>query len=230
MYEDFLPILLNIPLFSNIPGEDVRALLSCLQPRLSSFSKGEYIALVGDEVVGIGIILAGEIEVLKENLLGQPMVVARFGRGQLFGEVAAFAKSGLWPSSVRVIEDAQIMTIPIDHFTGQCQQGCSYHRQLIFNMLHILADKALVLNRKVDFLSVKSIRGKIAGLVYDAVLQHNTATVTLPYSRETMAKMLNVARPSLSRTLIKMKEEGIIDFDRSQFTVLDVERLKKELV
>jgi CRP-like cAMP-binding protein len=230
MYDEYLSVLLNIPLFSNIPGEDVRALLSCLQPRLSTYTKGEFIALVGDEVAGIGIILDGHIEVLKENLLGQPMVVARFGRGQLFGEVAAFAKSGLWPSSVRVIEDTRVMIITTAHFTGQCEQGCSYHRQLIFNMLHILADKALVLNRKVDFLSVKTIRGKIAGMIYDAVLQNNSDTVTLPYSRETMAKLLNVARPSLSRALVKMKEEGIIDFERSQFTVLDETRLKKELV
>ncbi len=230
MWKDYLNVLLNISLFDNISGEDVVGLLDCLQPRIRTYQKDEYLALVGDPVEGIGIILEGRIEVLKENLLGQSVVVARFGRGSIFGEVAAFSKSGIWPSSVRVLEEAKTMTIQTAHFTGQCEQGCSYHRQLMFNMLHILADKALMLNRKVDFLSVKTIRGKIAAMIYEAVLAQGTRTVQLPYSRETMAKMVNVARPSLSRTLIQMKEEGILDFNRSQFTVLDVERLKRELV
>ena len=230
MYEQFFPILLNIPLFGDIPGEDIQALLTCLRPFVSSYTKGEFIALAGDSVKGIAVLLGGRIEVLKENLLGQPMVVARFGRGQLFGEVAAFSQKGIWPSSVRVLEDAQVMTISTAHFIGQCEQGCSYHRQLMFNMLHILADKALVLNQKVDFLSVKTIRGKIAALIYEQVLKQGSLTIELPYSRETMAKMLNVARPSLSRTLIQMREDGLIDFQRSRFFVLDEERLKSDLV
>ncbi|MEE4194098.1 MAG: Crp/Fnr family transcriptional regulator [Anaerolineae bacterium] len=230
MDKDYLNLLLNISLFENISGEDIVGLLDCLQPRIRAYQKDEYIALVGDPVEGIGIVLEGRIEVLKENLLGQSVVMARFGRGSIFGEVAAFSKSGIWPSSVRVFEDANIMTIQTAHFTGQCAQGCNYHRQLMFNMLQILADKALVLNRKVDFLTVKTIRGKIAAMVYEAVLAHQSLSITLPYSRETMAKMLNVARPSLSRTLIQMKEEGILDFNRSQFTVLDEELLKMELV
>ena len=230
MHKEVLNLLLNIPLFDNISGEDVVGLLDCLQPRIRAYQKDEYIALVGDPVEGIGIILNGRIEVLKENLLGKSVVVARFGRGSIFGEVAAFSKSSIWPSSVRVIEDAKVMTITTDHFTGHCAQNCSYHRQLMFNMLHILADKALVLNRKVDFLSVKTIRGKISAMVYEAVIEQNSQTVKMPYSRETMAKLLNVARPSLSRALAEMKEDGILDFHRSQFTVLDEKRLKQELV
>lgn len=230
MDKEVLNLLLNIPLFDHIAREDVTGLLDCLQPRMREYQKDEFIALVGDEVEGIGIILEGRIEVLKENLLGQAVVVARFGRGQIFAEVAAFSKDAIWPSSVRVIEDAKVMTIATDHFTGHCAQGCSYHQQLMFNMLHILADKALVLNRKVDFLSVKTIRGKIAAMIYEAVLAQQSRIVILPYSRETMAKMLNVARPSLSRTLVQMKEEGILDFRRSEFIVLDERRLKQELV
>lgn len=230
MDKENLNLLLNIPLFENISGEDVVSLLDCLQPWVRTYQKDEFIALVGDKVEGISIILEGRIEVLKENLLGKSVVVARFGRGAIFAEVAAFSKAGIWPSSVRVIEDARIMTISTDHFTGQCAQGCSYHRQLMFNMLHILADKALVLNRKVDFLSVKTIRGKIAAMIVEAVMAQRSNIVHLPYTRETMAKMLNVARPSLSRTLVQMKEEGILDFQRSQFVVLDEERLKRELV
>lgn len=229
MHENYLTILLNIPLFDNIEGGELQALFHCLQPRIAEYAKGEFIALVGDAVEGIGILLEGRIEVLKENLLGQSVVVASFGRGQIFGEVAAFSKETTWPSSVRVVENATVMTIRSEHFSGRCQQDCHYHRQLMQNMLHILAEKALVLNRKVDFLSVKTIRGKIAAMIYETVLAKHATTVTLPYTRETMAKMLNVARPSLSRTLVQMKEEGIIDFNRSEFTVLDEARLQQEL-
>jgi Mn-dependent DtxR family transcriptional regulator len=47
--------------------------------------------------------------------------------------------------------------------------------------------------------------------------------------RNELAEFLNVSRPSLSREMIKMKDEGIIDFYKSSFKIIDIERLKKSI-
>jgi CRP/FNR family transcriptional regulator, dissimilatory nitrate respiration regulator len=226
MYENWLTLLLNTPLFTDIQGEEAVSLLECLKPQVRSFDPGAFIAFSGDEIRHIGVVLYGRIEVMKDNIVGQPLVVVQLGRGAIFGEVAAFSAKRIWPSSVRASRQTQILWMGASHFSGHCEKGCSSHRQLMSNMLGILASKALLLDQKVALLSMKTLRGKIATLLYEQRQQHKAANFSLPYDRKEMAEQLHVARPSLSRELAVMRQEGIIDFRRSEFHILDEERLK----
>lgn len=227
MYENWMTLLLNTPLFADIPGEEAVSLLDCLRPQVRSFEPGAFIAFAGDEIRHFGVVLHGRIEVMKENMVGQPLVVAQMGRGSIFGEVAAFSAQGVWPSSVRAMCETEILWMPSRHFSGHCEKGCYSHRQLMSNMLGILAAKALVLDQKVVLLSMKNLRSKIAALLYEQMRQQQKNNFTLPYDRKKMAEQLYVARPSLSRELAAMREEGIIAFHRSSFHILDEERLKE---
>ena len=226
MYDNWLTLLLNTPLFTDIEGEDAFSLLECLQPQVRSFDRGAFIALAGDEIAHIGVVLKGRIEVMKENIVGRPLVVAQLGHGAIFGEVAAFSSQGVWPSSVRALYGTQVLWISARHFSGHCERGCSSHRQLMSNMLRILASKALMLDQKVALLSMKTLRSKIAAILYEQMRQQRSVMFSLPYDRNEMAEQLYVARPSLSRELAAMREEGIIEFLRAEFHILDEERLK----
>jgi CRP-like cAMP-binding protein len=226
MYENWLTLLLNTPLFTDIEGAEAISLLDCLRPQVRSFDPGAFVAFAGDEIRHIGIVLNGRIEVMKENIVGQPLVVVQLGRGAIFGEVAAFSTQKIWPSSVRALRQTEILWMGASHFSGHCEKGCSSHRQLMSNMLGILAAKALILDQKVALLSMKTLRSKIAALLYEQQQQHKEGDFTLPYDRNEMADQLHVARPSLSRELAAMRQEGIIDFHRSEFHILDEERLK----
>jgi DNA-binding transcriptional regulator LsrR (DeoR family) len=46
-------------------------------------------------------------------------------------------------------------------------------------------------------------------------------------NRQQLADFLNVSRPSMSRELSRMRDEGIIDFHLSAVRILDIERLKE---
>jgi CRP-like cAMP-binding protein len=45
-------------------------------------------------------------------------------------------------------------------------------------------------------------------------------------SRREMAEQFGIPRPSLSRELVSMKKDGLIDFDRQTITILDMEALE----
>ena len=51
--------------------------------------------------------------------------------------------------------------------------------------------------------------------------------IKVPLSRKEMAEHMGIQRPSLSRELIKMREEGIIEFDKKTITIKDMGRLSK---
>jgi CRP-like cAMP-binding protein len=226
MIKNWLTLLLNTPLFTDIEGEEAISMLDCLRPQVRSFEPGAFVAFAGDEIRHIGVVLDGRIEVMKENIVGQPLVVIQLGRGAIFGEVAAFSAQRIWPSSVRASRQTDILWMGASHFSGHCERGCSSHRQLMSNMLRILASKALMLDQKVALLSMKTLRRKIAAMLYEQMRQQRSVMFSLPYDRNEMAEQLYVARPSLSRELAAMREEGIIEFLRSEFHILDEERLK----
>ncbi len=60
------------------------------------------------------MILSGEIAVAKEDLAGNRLIIAKFGAGELIGEVAAFSTQQLWPATTITLGPGEIMFIPVD--------------------------------------------------------------------------------------------------------------------
>jgi hypothetical protein len=79
-------------------------------------------------------------------------------------------------------------------------------------------------------LSLDTTRKKIANLLLKEYKKTNSLNIILPYSKEKMAKLLNVTRPSLSRELTNMKDEGLIDYYKNKFTILDLGALEDYLL
>ena len=91
-------------------------------------------------------------------------------------------------------------------------------------MLSDLAFKNYYLNRKVQILSCSSLRQKIAMFLIQNMDRDKRCISGL--GREEMADLLNTARPSLSRELMKMQEEGIIEIDKKHIIIKNIEALE----
>ena len=100
---------------------------------------------------------------------------------------------------------------------------------MILNMLGILSNRALMLNRKIEHISGKSIRGKISSYLLDALRESSDNTVVIPMKRHELADYLNIPRPSLSRELGLMRDEGIINFTGSTITVHKAGKLEESM-
>ena len=83
--------------------------------------------------------------------------------------------------------------------------------------MHILAQKAYGMNQRLQVLSAGNLRQKIARVL----LQHcdESGKVSLPMNRVQLASYLSATRPSLSRELAKMNEEGLISIDKKKLSV-----------
>jgi CRP-like cAMP-binding protein len=227
MDEKWVTILANNPLFQEIKPEELQEMLGCLKPKTSEFGKNEYISMAGDNFEGIGIILWGSAVVIKENAAGNRVIMAVLDPGDMFGEMVAFSDHNRWPASVYTQEPCAVTFLPPDKIIGNCPKACGMHKQLIVNLLKIISDKALALNRKVEYLSIKSMRGKIGTFLLEQSRRTGKTTFVLPLKRNEMADFLNVSRPSMSREMRQMKDEGIIDFHRASVRIRDVEALRR---
>ncbi len=227
MFEKYGEVLLQTALFQGLKKEEIYTILQCFQARVGKFHTNELIVMSGDVCKEVGLMLQGTASVSKENAAGNRMVMTMATPGELFGEVIAFSTHTKWPATVEAQNECRVLFLPREKIIGECPKMCSWHRVLIQNFLRIISERALFLNKKVEYLTIKSMRAKLASYLLEQHQRTMEKSFSLPLNRNELAEFLNVSRPSMSRELGKMKDEGVIDYYLTSFKLLDLEALKK---
>lgn len=226
MLDNYAQRISGTSLFQGIEVKEITAMLNCLKPRLCSYNKNDYIVSGGEIYENVGIILKGAATVSKENAAGNRIVMTLLKQGDLFGEIIVFSSQMTWPATVQAQENCDVLFLPRGKIVGDCERICPSHRLLIQNFLKILSEKALLLNQKVEYLTIKSMRGKISTYLLEQSQKSGKTTFSLPLNRNELSDFFNVSRPSMSREMCKMRAEGVIDFHLTTFKILDLEALK----
>ena len=226
MFEEYIDTISTMPLFKGIKRDNIPVMLECLKPKVHTYDKNDFIAITGEAFDRVGIVLGGEATVSKETAAGNRTIMTMLKKGDMFGEMLAFSSQTFWPATVQALEPCKVLFLPKEKIISECDRLCPWHHQLINNLLSIISDRALVLNKKVEYLSIKSMRGKLSSYLLEEYKRKGSKNITLPLKRNELADFLNVSRPSMSREICKMRDEGIIDFHLSAFRILDVEALK----
>ena len=217
---DILLHNLNAPLFAGIKNEDMGAMLHCIGYHISSFSRGEIIAFEGDHLKHIGIVLSGRVDMVKEDLWGNKTMLLRMGRNEIFGETFACGDDSLSTVTFLVSEDATVMFMPFSRVMHSCTMACGFHHRLIENMVRLIAGKNRELMQKLDVVSKRTIREKLLAYLSIQAQQQSQRFFEIPLGRVELAEYLCVDRSALTRELAKMKEDGLIDYDRNHFRIL----------
>ena len=205
-------------LFQQIAYSDFKPMLDCLSARKSTFKKGDLILLSGDSVSFLGLILSGGIKITKEDMNGNVTILTKLSASELFGEVFACAEISHSPVTVEAIEETEVLFFDYSKIVVSCTNACRFHTRLIKNMLKLLAQKNLLLNQKIEILSKRTTREKL--LCFFDFQKGAANEFTIPFTREEMASYLCVDRSGMSRELCKMRDEGLIRFNRNLFEIL----------
>lgn len=229
MTRNWIHALKDHPLFLGISEDEMMRLFGCLTFRVKTFAKEEYIALEGDPVQTIGIVISGEVLVHRESATGERIILTRLKEKGMFGEVAAYTK-GTWTASAQATMNSEIFLFPPGAIFGFCQKACHTHQILIKNMLYIVSQKTLVLHEKVEMLSLKSIRKKVSRYLLLRYEEVKKPVFTIPMKRQELADYLQVTRPSLSRELMAMKEDGLIDYKGNHFELLNLNLMEEGML
>lgn len=226
MFEEYVEIISKTALFKGIERDKISVMLECLKPKVSSYNRNDCIVISGVVFESVGIILKGKATVSKENAAGNRIIMTVLEKGNIFGEMLAFSSQTIWPATVQAQESCMVFFLPRGKIVGECDRMCPWHRSLIQNFLRIISERALMLNKKVEYLTIKSMREKISTYLLEQYKITGDKNIILPLKRYELADFLNVSRPSMSREMCKMRDEGIIDFHLTAFRILDVEALK----
>ena len=210
----------EIRLFDGIRESDRVPMLGCIGYHEERFSKGEVVALEGENLKHIGIILSGCVDMIKEDLWGNKTMLLRLRKNELFGETFACGDDSMAVVTFLVSEDARILFLPFNRVMHSCTMACAFHHRLIENMVRIIAGKNRDLMQKVEVVSKRTIREKILAYLSLQAQRQRSRYFEIPLGRLELADYLCVDRSALTRELSKMKEDGLIDYDRNCFRML----------
>lgn len=219
------------PLFKNCSDEEVLRFMTCVMPLERQWAKGQVLHDQDSPLTELYLVLEGRLALTRLGAGGQEVRAGELFPGQTYGQAMVFstdqAEGQPDPFAIVALEPSRTLTFPAGAFYRQCAQVCTAHQKVIRNMLSDLAGQTQQLSRRVRILSAATLRGKIALLLLDEAGGRPAGQpFTLSYSREEMATFLAVARPSLSRALAGLKQEGLIDYNRRVFRILDPVRLE----
>ena len=217
-----LNILKNTPLFLGIEPEDIQKMLVCFGARQAAYSAGETLLWEDTAVDEVGVLLSGSAYAVHTDRFGNETILTHVLQGQLFGDVLAAGKEQKSPVTVRAQTEVRVLFIPFSTLFMRCAKGCVGHDVLLRNYINILAEKYFRLHTRIYCITQPTVREKIRFYLQEVQKQTDSTTFTIPFNRAALAAYLNVERSALSRELSAMKKDGILHYDKNQFTLIGI--------
>ena len=199
----------NHPLFLNINLKKYEHNLI-----YKSFPANTLVFHEGEECDALGIILKGQLVISTMTSLDKEYVINVLKKDDLFGDTLLFSGKTDYLGDGITKMDTDILFISKELLLEMFKE-----QAFLLNFLSIITKKSIDIRNRLKLLSHKSIEERILFYLDFQSKRLNTKKIPIK-SKEDLAQLLNIPRPSLSRELIKLKEKNFIDYNRYYITLM----------
>ena len=210
-------VLSSCPLFQGLTEEEISRALECLPGRTARYPRGGMLSPAEDAAGSVGIVLEGRVHIVTEDFWGNQGILGEAGPGQVFGESLACFPQAAAGIHVLAVEDSLLLFLPLDRLLSPCGSACPFHARIIRNLAAVLAEKNLLLTRKAEHMSQRSLRKKLLSYLSWQAKLHGSPCFSIPFNRQQLADYLAVDRSALSAELSRMRREKLLDFQKQWF-------------
>lgn len=208
------------PLFAGIPETELRELLCCVGAALRRYQKGELLLRRGDRAERMGLVLSGRVHILQEDFWGRRTLVGYAQSGDVFAEAYACLGTEALEVSVEAGTETEVLYLDAALAAGGCARACGAHARLRQNLLALLAEKNLMLTRKMGHMARRTTREKLLSFLSAQALRAGGPVFDIPLDRQGLADYLAVDRSAMSAALGKLRAEGVLAFHKNHFRLL----------
>ena len=212
-------LLAGTMLFQGIREHEIEAMLTCFSAEERTYGKDAYIYRAGDVTGRLGVVMEGAVNIIKDDVWGNRKIIENIGGGQIFGETYACLKGEPLMVDVQASERSRILFMDVNRILTTCSSSCDFHNRLIRSLMYVLAGKNLMLTKKMDIITPKSLRERVMVYLSQESVKQGCRTVTVPFNRQQMADYLSVDRSALSAELSRMQRDGVISYEKNRFTI-----------
>ncbi len=220
----YLKDLNKISLFSHLSQDNLEKLLNSFNSKIIHLDKNEIIFREGEVYHNMCILLEGEVILSNTDEYGNRNIIDSVGKNQIFAEVFSFTSKKISPVTATTNKISTLLLVNTDELLSVGNLDdldlIREKQEIISSLLHTFADKNLILLSKIEVVSRRNIREKILHFLELHKLKNQSKIFLIPYSRKDMADFLGVDRSALSRELSRLKDDGLIDYEKNTFKLL----------
>ena len=206
-----LELFKQIDLVKSFDANQLESLLQAKGNKVNSYERNNIVHFVGDICENLEIILSGEVAVERIDESGKLMTIAEFFDGDILGGNLLFSKNPCYPMTVTAKKPTIILEISkrrlFDLFASSLDFLKSY--------LAYISDHSVILGDRIKHYVNRTIRECIISYLDYESKKQESSTIKLTISKKALAERIGVQRTSLSRELAKMRNEGLIEFDKN---------------
>ncbi len=216
--------LLQCPLFKQADNRVLQQWLDALTLACERYEQNQVINFQGDAYDQLKVLISGRVSAQFQDYSGKVMRVETLEAPEAVATAVLFSREQKLPVTLVAETEVSLVRISKKALLNLMQRDIS----VLENLLTDMGDRLVFLAEKARLLRFSNLRQKIASYLL-SLFTSMSRTVELPYTREKLAEMFGVERPSLSRELSRMDEEGIISLDGKRVTVPRIEDLEEIL-
>jgi CRP-like cAMP-binding protein len=209
-------ILLKAPLFKGITIEQIVTILSDVSGRVRRFSEGSMIALSGEKVNSLMLVLSGQVKGEMVDYSGKVIKIEDIYPPGALASAFIFGGRNLFPVNVISVSDTELLIIEKREFLSLLKRN----EMILVNFLDIISNRSQFLSEKIKFLNFKTIKGKLAQFLLQKAGDDKTE-ITLEMTQNDLAEFFGVARPSIARAIGELEEGGYILSKGKHVKILD---------
>ena len=203
------------PLFRGLPPDAADQLSAAGFLRWKTFSRHEVIFRAGSRVQEIGVVVKGSVHIENLDLWGTKSILSSVDAGQAFAETYAFCGDALMVDAVAA-EDCEVLFL----HTGALSDSrvpAGVRGTLLHNLLTVSMRKNLSLSQRIFCTTPKTVRGRLLTYFSAQAAKADSPEFEIPFNRQQMADYLNLDRSALSKELGRMRDEGLLEFEKNHF-------------
>lgn len=213
----YLKILKKSQLFSGVAEDEIEAMLDCLSAELRTYQKGSYVLHQGEYLHHITVLVAGSLLIQKDDFWGNRSIVNKINVGEMFGEAYVAPGSEALLNDVIATEDSAIIFFDVHKILTTCSSACRFHAMVIQNLFYAISVKNRSLVQKLGHMSRRTTREKLLSYLSEQAKKQGTSSFEVPFNRQQLADFLSVDRSAMSNELCKLRDEGLLSFERNRF-------------
>lgn len=216
----YIPILKRTRMFAGTTEDEISSILTCLDAKIFNYQKGEFVFRQGEYLSDITILLAGNLYIQNDDYWGNRSILGQISVGEMFGEAYAAPESGALQNDVVAVEDSTVIFFNVKQILSTCPTACRFHSMIIQNLFFAISEKNRKLVQKLAHMSMRSTREKLISYLSEESKNQNSSSFTIPFNRQQLADFLSVDRSAMSNELCKMRNDGLLEFDKNSFKLL----------
>ncbi len=209
-------ILKHSSIFSSLNDDELSELANLAIEK--SFMPNEFIFWDGDAPEWFYIVTEGKVKVIKHSSLGKEFIIAFFGSGKMFGEVAVFENKP-YPASAQTVTETKVIGIKREDFLSFLVN----RPQVALKIISVLAGRLRDAQGRLRDLAGERVEQRLASVL---LMLSAKLGLTLPFTRQEIADMVGTTTETAIRIMSHLKDRGIIRSVRGTVIILDEEKLR----